>query len=86
MGAFKDMEYHLDMMTDEPSAVRAIRYIVTRELSLKERRILFTYAGKGSYREAAKMLGCSHMTVARDMRAIQKKVKEILKNIDIDDL
>lgn len=78
--------YRFDMMTDEPSDIRAVRYIVSERLNARERRVLLEYAEAGNLRNAATALGCSHMTVARQMKAIRAKIKDIMKNIDKDDL
>ena len=79
-------KYRFDMMSEEPSRVRAIRYIVSERLNAKERRVLFAYSKAGNLRKAAIVLGCSHMTVARQMNEIRTKIDNILKQIDEDDL
>lgn len=48
---------------------------IMRRLPPAERNIMIIYAETGSLRETARMLGCSHQTIAKEIRRIREKIK-----------
>lgn len=63
-----------DMFTKDEEAVICMKHIM-RRLPAYERNIIILYAETGSLRETARMLGCSHQTIAKEIRRIREKIK-----------
>ena len=70
----EDYRFDGGLFSQEEGRLAAVKWIIDNRLTEAERIVILLYTDCQSYRKLAKRMGMSHMTIARAVRRIRKKI------------
>ena len=71
-----DYAYNGDVMCEDSEVVRRYKYILDNCLDIADKKIFVLYTDRGSFREVAEKLGCSHETLRQEVKRIRQRMKD----------
>lgn len=76
----KDYEYDPSVFNEEPDRIRRIKRVIMLELDPVDRILILMYADCGSLRKLGARLGCSHVTINKEIRRIRAEIVKRIQN------
>ena len=75
-----EYSFSFDVFTQDDDRMQRLKRVIVSKLEQADVNILLLYAEVGSVRKTAEMLGVSKNTFVKNLRRIQKTIKDEMRN------
>lgn len=75
-----EYSFAFDVFTGDDDRMQRLKRVIVSKLGQSDQNILLLYAEVGSLRKTAEMLGVSKNTFVKNLRRIQKTIKDEMRN------